>query len=245
MSAGEAEALTLFTETAPGQFHPADHWTSKAAAAAVAVKAGTTRYLVLGALVDEPTVGHTAYELAARLHLLAHVAGTRLGELVAAGLAMALEVDGRPVRRPTDTGRTAAAHVATLAGMRAHSAAAAAMAPRTTDRPLAAGARPPGRPARPTRPSPRGLTRPLDLVLEAIVDAGIHGATDSELGDATGRLATAAGTYRKQLTDAGLVERTDRTRKTLTGRQPAAVHIATRTGRLRLLNLELDIAASD
>lgn len=239
------EALALFTEDAAGRFHPVDHWTSKAAAAAVAVRSGTTRYLVLDALVAEPTAGHTAYELAARLHLLAHVAGTRLGELVDAGLAMRLEVEGRPVRRPTDTGRTSAAHVATLAGIRAHSAARAAMAPRTADRPLAAGTRPPGRPTAPARPSPRRLTRPLDRILEAIVDAGIHGATDSELGAATGLLATAAGTYRKQLTDTGLVERTDRTRKTANGRQPAAVHIATRAGRFRLLDLELNLAASE
>jgi len=232
-----ADAPTLFVETAPGQFHVDDPWTAKSAAREVAVTAGTDRYRVLERLVAAgPTTGRTAYELGAELGLLAHVAGTRLGELVAAELAAPLELAGVRQRRRTDTGRTALVYRATLAGLEAFDAATATVGARTSDALRSAGTRPPGRPSGDPPPSPRGLTALGDRVLEAIVDAGVAGITDDELGAALNLLPTAAGTYRKALERRELVARTHRVRRTRAGRR-AGVHVATAAGRAELAEL--------
>jgi hypothetical protein len=231
-----ADAPTLFLETSPGKFHVEDPWTSKATARDVAVRVGTDRYRVLERLVAAGANGRTAFELGAELGLLAHVAGTRLGELVAAGYAAPLVLEGARQRRHTDTGRTALVYGATGAGATVLKAAEATLAPRTADATRSAGQRPPGRPSGPPRPSPRGLVDMRDRVLEAIVDAGLEGRTDDELGAELELLPTAAGTYRKALERLELVVRTDRTRRTRAGRR-AGVHIATADGYVELERL--------
>lgn len=232
------DTLTLFTEDAAGRFHPADGWTSKAAARTAGPRVGSARYRILERLTLAHRLGRpgrTAFELGAELNLLAHVAGTRLGELEAAEL-----VKPTGERRPTDTGRTAVVYTATEAGRAAYKAAHDTMAPRVTDTPVAAASRPPGRPAGPRRMSRRGLTRPLDRVLEVIVEATANpvtiGITDAEVAAAVGILRTAAGTYRLELERAGLAERTTRTRHTDRG-HPATIHIATASGILELRRL--------
>lgn len=229
------EPLALFTEDAAGRFHAADPWTSKAAARSARPRAGSARYRILEALDRPLDFGLTAFELGARLDLLAHVAGTRLGELE---LEQLVERTGD--RRTTDTGRTAAAYRITTAGKAALEAARPQMAARMADAPVAAGTRPPGRPSGPRRMSRRGLTKPIDRVLELIVDATANpvtsGLTDAEAATAAGLLRNAAGTYRLELERAGLVERTDRHRKTDRG-QAATVHRATAAGIRKLLEL--------
>ena len=219
---------TLFLEDAAGRLHPADPWTSKAAARAIAPAAGTARYRVLDALASVD-FGLTDYELAGRLNMLPTAAGTRRKELADAGaVELVIGLDGKPLRRPTDTGRGAKVYTLTAAGREALQAArGTAPALSATDAPRGSGT-PVGRPyGRLT--SRRGLRRTVDLVLEALADAGARGLTDYELGLCTGLLRTAAGTYRKQLERAGHVHTTGRTRPT-DRQQPATVHVVTSAG---------------
>lgn len=223
-------------------FHPSDPWTSKAAAARFGVRAGTARFRVLEALGAahaahtagrSAIVGRCAWELAGELGLLATTAGTRLGELVADGYAVAArDADGNAVRRRTDTRngsavvyRITTAGVAKLDELHQNGARAPQRHPYGTP--------PPGRPSG-RRPSRYGLTDLPGRILEELhrTPAGL---TDHELADLIGDLTTAVGTARKQLADRDLVEHTDTTRPTPSGNQ-ATVHRLTRRGEITLAN---------
>jgi predicted transcriptional regulator len=54
-------------------------------------------------------------------------------------------------------------------------------------------------------------------VLKALVEFGVDGATDYELGNRLNILRTSAGKRRKELLEIGLVARTGKTRPTDTG----------------------------
>ena len=219
------EELRLFDDAVHGRFHVEDPWTSKAAARAVAVTAGTARYRVLH-LLGQVLGGRTDYELAVELNMLAHVAGTRRGELAAAGYVEELDQ-----RRPTDTGALAHVHRITRAGRDAlRSADEAIPERRRAAQDARHGPHAIGRPS-PAPPSLLGLTAPKDRILEELARRGP--LTDIELGVAIGKLRTAAGTYRRQLVDDGLVEPTGATGRTPSGRH-ARTHRITDLGRRRL-----------
>lgn len=221
------EALTLFdNDLQPARFHREDPWTSKAAARTVAVTAGTTRFAVLGALVDAYTDGLTDYELAGRLGIQTTTAGTRRGELAAAGL-----VETTDRRRPTDTGALARVHIATPAGFtRYRVELRRGTAPSGPQRPQS-GARPPGRTID-RRPGRYGLAELRHRILEEL-DRHRGGLTDEQLGEAIGVLRTAAGTDRLRLAADKLVKAGPEPRRTASGHRATVWHI-TQAGRLEL-----------
>ena len=218
------DELRLFDDAGnAGRFHPGDPWTSKAAARTVT--AGTGRYRVL-TVFGTSLAGRTDYEVAVELELLAHVVGTRRGELVEAGY-----VEPTDARRPTDTGALARVHRITPAGRDAlRQADEADHERRNAVRAAPQGTKARGRP-QPAPPSLLGLTAPKDRILEELARRGP--LTDIELGVAIGQLRTAAGTYRRQLEDAGLVEPTGYTGLTPSGRH-ARTHRITDIGRRHL-----------
>jgi len=219
-----ADELRLFADdNGDGRFHVEDPWTSKAAARGV--KAGTDRYRVL-TVFGRDLAGRTDYEVAVELELLAHVAGTRRGELLEAGY-----VEATDARRPTDTGALARVHRITPAGRDAlRKADEADEERRNAVRMAPQGTQARGRPGN-APPSLYGLTAPRDRILEELGRRGP--LTDLELGDAIGKLRTAAGTYRRQLELDGLVEPTGYTGVTPSGRH-ARTHRLTEAGRRRL-----------
>lgn len=204
------EALTLFdNDLQPARFHREDPWTSKAAARTVAVTAGTARFAVLAALADAAAGGLTDYELGARLGIQTTTAGTRRGELAAAGL-----VETTDRRRPTDTNALARVHVITVAGdARFRAELRRGTAPSGPQRPQS-GARPPGRTID-RRPGRYGLPELRHRILEELHRRG--DLTDEQLGEAIGVLRTAAGTERLRLVEAGHVIDAGEVRRTASG----------------------------
>jgi len=212
-----------------GRFHPDDPGTSKAAAKAIDVGSGQWRALRELTTVDI-NVGLTDYELAGRLGALATDVGTRRKELEERGYVVTLAL-----RRKTDTGRTAAAHAITEAGLaeykrlldtEQHNRDRDALRSST---PAAAG-----RPT-PAPPSRLGLLDPVDRALEEYA-AAADGLTDYELSKATGTLRSSAAARRVALTLPGYVERTTRTRRT-DRRRLALVTVITDAGRRQLEHL--------
>lgn len=96
------DAARAVTEARQGPSHRHDPDTSRRAARSNAVRSGSQRHRVLAALYLASGPGLTDDELGERVGIYRHVAGTRRGELVGAGL-----VEATDYRRPTPTGNQA------------------------------------------------------------------------------------------------------------------------------------------